>query len=129
MRIAPLALLAACAATQPMADPNQGIVGQWRVVAVNGRAVAGSATIAPPNFRINFGCNDGHGEVRREGPALVPSPLAVTERACVNATDEPSDVMAIEQEGFQIASRPMKVQWLGDRARLSNASGSIDIVR
>ena len=104
--------------------------GQWRVVAVNGRPVAGSATIAPPTFRISFGCNDGHGEVRL-GPNLVtPSPLAVTERACLSATDEPSDIMSIEQLGFQIASRPMRIQWFeAERARLSNAAGSIDLVR
>ena len=104
--------------------------GQWRVVAVNGRAVAGSATIVPPTFRISFGCNDGHGEVRLGPDRVSPSPLAVTERACVSATDEPSAIMAIEQLGFQIASRPMKIQWFGaDRARLSNAAGSIDLVR
>lgn len=101
------------------------------MVAANGRPVAGFATVAPPIFRINFGCNDGHTNIRVEPSRIVPTmPLAATEKGCVDAVGEPTDAMKHEEEGFRIAVRPMNIQWFGaDRVRLSNAAGSIDLAR
>ena len=124
---------AACAPAGPLtaAMPAPGLAGEWRVIAVNGRPVSGSAKIQPPIFAIDFGCNKGRSGFRIEGSVLVPvGPMGTTERGCVNADDSPSTAMRREDEGFRIAHRPMQVTFYGPaRARLSNEAGTIDLSR
>ena len=126
--------LAACAQAIPPASPPlaaASVEGKWQVVAVNGRPTPGSITIEPPLLRANFGCNDGRGSARIEGNRLViVMAMAVTERGCMNLDGGPADSMLHEAEGFRIASRAMQVTSYGpDRVRLSNAAGTIDLVR
>lgn len=115
--------------TPPLPPPT--LVGEWRVVAVNGRPTIGTAKIAPPRFSIDFGCNWGRGHYRLETGALVPAgPLGTTERGCVTPAGEPDESMLREDEGFRVAARPMRINWYGaDYARLSNEAGSIDLAR
>ena len=132
-----LALLAltvgACAPSPSLAPPPPvpTLGGEWRVVGVNGRPTTGSATLDRSQFAINFGCNDGRGRYRLEPPALlVVLAMGVTERGCVTSAGEPTEAMRHEDEGFRIASRPMRIAWYGpDYARLSNEAGSIDLRR
>ena len=112
--------------------PSASLAGRWRVVALNGRPVAGSAEFEAPRVRISFGCNDGRGAYRQDGDTIVlTAGMAVTERACMVVDDGgPSDAMQHEDEGFRIASRTMRILWFGpDRVRLSNEAGTIDLAR
>ncbi len=125
--------LAACAhsAPPPPPAPAPNIMGEWRVLAVNGRPTTGSAKITPPIFAIDFGCNWGRSGFRVEPSALVPvGPMSTTERGCVNAQDDPTDAMRHEDEGFRIAHRRMQVTFYWpDRVRLTNEAGTIDLGR
>ena len=113
------------------APPVPSVFGRWRVVAVNGRPVAGAANIAPNNAIINFGCNDLRAAYRQEGETLVPGmPVSTTERGCVTATGEPTEAAKHEDEGFRIAARHMQIAFYGpNRVRLSNEAGTIDLER
>jgi hypothetical protein len=126
-------LLAAACAPVPAAPPApaRSLIGEWRVGAVNGQPVPGSAHIVPPILSINFGCNDGRYAFRVEGSVLTPvGPMATTERACANADDSPSTIMEREDEGFRIAFRPMQATFYGpNRVRLANEAGTIDLAR
>ncbi|HVL30561.1 MAG TPA: META domain-containing protein [Sphingomicrobium sp.] len=128
------ALLAACApvpASPPGPTPTLSLIGEWRVVAVNGHAVAGSARIVPPIMSFSFGCNSGRSGFRIEGSVLTPvGPMGTTEMACVSADDSPSTIMQREDEGFRIAFRPMRATFYGEnRVRLANEAGTIDLAR
>jgi hypothetical protein len=124
-------LAAACAPVPaPPPAPAPSLIGEWRVVAVNGQPVSGTMRIVPPILTINF-CNFGRAGFRIEGSVLVPvGPMGTTERECVNADDSPSTVMQREDEGFRIAFRPMQATFYGpNRVRLANEAGTIDLSR
>ena len=126
------ALLAACApGPAPPPAPTPSLIGEWRVIAVNGQPVAGKARIVPPIMSIDFGCNSGRFGFRVEGSVLKPvGPMGTTEMACVSADDSPSTVMLREDEGFRIAFRPMQATFYGEnRVRLANEAGTIDLAR
>lgn len=120
-----------CAPAPPPAAAPATLVGEWKVVAVNGRASPGSASIRPPVYRFSFGCNDGRGNARVEGDRLVVvMAMAVTERGCMNPDGSPAESMLREDEGFRIASRNAAATFYGpDYVRLSNAAGTIDLRR
>jgi hypothetical protein len=123
---------AACApAPAPPASPAGNLVGEWTVVAVNGRASLGTASIRPPIYRFNFGCNDGRGNARVERDRLVVvMSMAVTERGCMNPDGSPAESMLREDEGFRIAGRSAAATFFGqDYLRLSNEAGTIDLRR
>ena len=132
----PLALAALLAAgcapvPAPPPAPAPSLIGEWRVVAVNGQPVAGKARIVQPILTINFGCNSGRYGFRIEGSVLVPvGPMGTTEMACVNANESPSTGMQREDQGFRIAFRRMQIAFYGpNRARLANEAGTIDLSR
>ncbi len=125
-------LAASCAPIPaPPPAPAPSLIGEWRVVAVNGQPVAGTARIVQPILSINFGCNSGRYGFRLEGSTLVPvGPMGSTEMACANADDSPASVMQREEEGFRIAFRPMQASFYGpNRVRLANEAGTIDLAR
>ena len=127
-------LMAAGCATRPPdppAAPAYSLIGEWGVVAVNGRPSVGSATIRPPILSFSFGCNKSRGGVRVEDDRLVVvAPVGITERGCVNADGSPSQEMEREEEGFRIAHRGGRIDFYGpDRARLTNEAGTIDLGR
>ena len=126
---AALLALAGCSAVPPASTPS--LAGRWQVVAVNGQPAAGAADFAPLQFSIGFGCNNGWAQYRQDHDRLaIILPMAVTERACGSIDDSPSPVMQREQEGFRIASRPMRIAFSGpDRVRLANQAGTIDLSR
>jgi hypothetical protein len=129
-----IGILTAAACAPPPAPPPvpaPSLIGEWRVVAVNGQPVVGTARIVPPILSINFGCNSGRSGFRVEGSVLVPvGPMGTTERGCVNADDSPSTVMQREDEGIRIAFRPMQATFYGpNRVRLANEAGTIDLSR
>ena len=127
---AALLALAGCAAVPPAAS-TPSLAGRWQVVAVNGQPAMGAANFEPPRYSISFGCNDGRGGYRQDNDLLViVGPMGVTERGCVNADDSPSVVMQREEEGFRIATRPMRIAFTGpNRVRLTNQAGTIDLSR
>ena len=124
--------MAGCAPAQsPPAAPVHSLVGEWTVVSVNGRPSPGTASIRPPRYHFNFGCNDGRGNARVEGNRLVVvMAMAVTERGCVNPDGSPAETMLREDEGFRIVSRNASAIFYGpDYASLSNEAGTIDLRR
>jgi len=128
MRVTSALLLALSACTSIQMPPP--LDGAWRVAALNGEAVAGTASFAPGLFVIGFGCNTMRGGYRIEGDRLIPlGGLGRTEMACAPVGEGP-DIMAREERGFAIASRPMRIVWEDVRhVRLSNEAGSIDLRR
>lgn len=108
------------------------LIGRWHVISVNGRPVTGSANITAGRSIINFGCNDLLGAYQQNGERFrVIPPMSTTERGCVvGETDEPTEAVQREDEGFRIATRDMQVTFYGpDRVQLSNAAGSIEMMR
>ena len=113
----------------PRAFPS--LMGRWRVISLNGRAVAGSADITATRSIINFGCNDLYGAYRQEGEKLIViPPVSTTERGCVTEGGAPTEPVQHEDEGFRVAARNMQVTFFGpDRVRLSNEAGTIELMR
>jgi heat shock protein HslJ len=107
------------------------LIGRWRIITVNGRAVTGTADIAAGRSIISFGCNHLRGAYRQEGERLLAiMPMGTTERGCMTPDGAPSEAMQREDEGFRIATRNMQVTFHGpDRVRLSNEAGTIDLAR
>ena len=111
----------------------RSLTGSWRVTALNGQPIA-----APPAFagfdragmRINFGCNTMRGSYRQENGTLVPVyPLGSTEIGCMPTSGGP-DPHAIEESGFAVVRRPMRITWHGERrVTLSNEAGSFELQR
>ena len=129
-----MAALGVAACAQVPAAPTPAVptlIGDWTVVSVNGRPSRGAASITPPVYSFNFGCNDGRGNARVEGNRLVVvMPMSVTERGCMNPDGTPADSMRLEDEGFRIVSRNFAATFYGaDRVRLSNEAGTIDLTR
>lgn len=120
-----LVALAACAT----ADTG-GVAGsEWRVTAINGQA-----TPPPPaSYRLQFeqrrlagqfGCNHFGGDYRLVGGVLTTGAMMMTEMAC----REPA--ARFEAWGMAVLQHPTRVSWQGDdRLLLSNAAGSIELVR
>ena len=109
------------------------LTGSWRVTALNGQATTGppaSASFDRRGMRINFGCNTMRGGYREENGMLVPVyPLGSTEIGCLPASGGP-DLHAIEESGFAIVRRPMRIAWQRERrATLSNEAGSFELQR
>lgn len=125
------AVLAACTSVQ--ASPP--IVGtQWRVAALNGEAIGDPQAIAkfePHRMTISFGCNSGRGGYRVEGGKLnALGGLARTEMACMPVTEDGPDIMAREDRGFAVISRPMQMTWETEsHLILQNEAGRIDLRR
>ena len=100
----------------------------WRVTAVNGQA-------APPGLDLRFdtgqlagylGCNRFSGPYRIADETLVVQTMAMTQMACLSATDEP--LPDFEAAGLAILSQPMRITWRSGRElALSNAAGSISL--
>jgi hypothetical protein len=125
-----------CAGCMPPAQslpapPPLSAAGDWRVIAVNGRPSDGGATIRPPVYLINFGCNQGRAQVRIERQSLiVVPPFGYTERGCVNPDGTSTEAALREDEGFRIAANSMRIDFSGPhRIRISNRWGTIDLVR
>ena len=103
---------------------------EWRVTAINGQA-------APPGLELRFaqgelsgylGCNRFSGPYRLSGETLIVQTMAMTQMACVSATDEP--LPDSEPAGLAILSRPMRITWRSGRElALGNAAGSISLER
>lgn len=134
--LAGLVALSACVQAAAPARPaatEARLDGEWRVATLDGVAVAGlrsDARFANGAFTIAFGCNTLRGGYRLEPGRLVPVyPMGATEIACGAAGDGP-DPMAMEQRGFAIVGRPMRITFEGpNRVRLANEAGSIELMR
>lgn len=88
--------------------PPLSLVGDWSMVAVNGRQSGGGATIRPPIYRIGFGCNNGRAIARVEQDRLIiVGPFGSTERGCDPHLEKRED------EGFRIAARTMRIVFYG----------------
>lgn len=106
----------------PVADLGSS---NWRVVAINGTRTPAS------NFYLNFmpdgrigakfGCNSLGAGYTQSGNLLSVGAIAATRMACPD--------MSFENQGSQILGRPVTVSGFGDRLTLSNARGSIELVR
>jgi len=124
-------LLAGCTSVQ--ASPP--IAGrQWRVAALNGEPIddpQARAVFEPYRMTISFGCNTGRGPYRVDGERLVPDGgQARTEMACMPVTDGGPDIMAREDRGFAVTSRPMQMSWeSASHLILQNEAGRIDLRR
>lgn len=121
-------LLAGC--TTVTAHPP--IAGEWRVTAINGEPTGPGGPyrmrFEPGRVSGQLGCNHFGGDYRLSGEVITTGAVAMTEMACAPATDGP-DPMAMEARGAAILSRPMRMRWSGDRLRLSNEAGQIDLTR
>lgn len=123
IRLAPLLLLAACAAA-----PDPLTSSEWRVAAINGHA-----TPEEGSYRMRFqggqasgqfGCNHFGGEYRVSSGVMTTGAVTMTEMACAGPAGQ------FESWGIRVLQQPMRVQWRGERElRLSNGAGSIDLSR
>ena len=76
-----------CGGAITSAAPDSLLVGNWRVLSINGRSALGTspATIRFEGERVsgNTGCNSFGGTYRFERGRLTTGPLATTRRACL----------------------------------------------
>ena len=127
-----VAAIAAAGCTSVVADARTFEGTDWRVTTVNGQP-------APPGLSLQFsggqlgghlGCNRFSGPYRVAGNLLIVRQMAMTQMACVSASDDGPDPMAFEQRGSAVFSRPMRMTWRSGRElTLSNAAGSISLER
>ena len=117
--VAALSLGACMSASGRSAFEAGGLDGQWRIVSLNARPVAGAMRLERGQMTVSFGCNTGSGAFTIGAGRLVPANgLAVTERACASAADDAPDPMALEAEGFRIVTRPMWIAGTRENRRL-----------
>jgi heat shock protein HslJ len=101
------------------------VAGNWRIVAVNGRATPRSTRY---NLRLGshgeaqFGCNIGSGSYRASPGRLTPtSDWIITSAGC------PGDEWKwFDRRGWPVMTRPTIVELRGRGLRLRNELGSFD---
>ena len=97
----------------------------WRVAAINGRPVP------PQNFYMNFmpdnrigakfGCNSISASYSQQGTTLTTGPAMMTRMACPD--------MNFENQGSRVLAKEITVSGFGNHLTLTNANGTIDLVR
>ena len=96
----------------------------WRVVAINGRPTP------PRNFYMNFmpgriaakfGCNSLGAGYTQAGNVLSAGAITTTRVACPD--------MSFETQSTAVLAQPMTISGFGERVTLSNAAGSIELMR
>lgn len=125
------ALLATACATQPLRpDPSVDLIGEWRVIAVDGiptppgRPEAFRFRYAPPTGSAQFGCNDGNGAARVANGWFIAGDWIITAAGC------PGTRARLERKGFAILGRPAAIEPLSPlRVHLRNERGSITLER
>ena len=96
----------------------------WRVVSVNGRPTPQGSyymNFQPDRIAARLGCNSLGAGYTQAGSMLTTGAIMATRMSCPD--------MSFEDAGSRVLSRPMTVSGLGDRVTLSNALGSIELVR
>ena len=109
-------------ATAPAPPALEGT--QWRVVAIDGRAVPAAATIHFDGGRVtgSAGCNRFTGGWRMERDRLTLDRLALTRRACVGAAG------AVEARFVAIAGTPLALERRADgRVDLRGTAGTLTL--
>ncbi len=128
MRMLAGGVLLALAACQALPSARSHLTGEWRVVALDGRAVPGAPEAYAMNFErarigARFGCNNIGGTYRMRGTTLTTNALAMTEMYCGDAA------AAFESRGVAIMGQPMTMSGSSGRLRLSNSVGTIELER
>ena len=106
----------------------------WQFVAIDGRATQLTGNIyTDDRYAVDFGpdmlvgyggCNRFSARYTRSGDLLTASAIASTRRACA----EP--FMSLERRLFEILSKPVRISFPGDGARvLAGADGSVRLRR
>lgn len=126
--LVPLALGGCATASRPTAAVPVVLSGDWRIVAVNGRATPDKPSY---NLRLGaygaaqFGCNIGSGNYRTTPGWLIPEDeWIVTVAGCGGGYDPWWD-----RRGWEVLTRPATIEQRGTGYRLRNERGSIDIRR
>jgi heat shock protein HslJ len=128
--LAPLPLLAACAAMPPgppVPPMAQSVAGtSWHVAAINARATPPvgdfSMRFEAVHLGARFGCNSIGGDYVQRGYVIDTSGVLSTQMACPD--------MTYESQGVAILNEDMRATWTAPgRLRLDNSRGSIDLVR
>ncbi len=109
-------------------EPRQGehdlANTNWRVASINGRPLPPSGhylTFAPDRLSGRLGCNTLGAAYRVTGSELRASGVATTRMACPD--------MQAEMQASRIMAQPMTLSESGDRLTLSNALGTIELIR
>lgn len=113
----------------PIAPLPSGPVPQlsqtnWRVVAINGRQTPQRdfyLNFQPDRIGAKFGCNTLGAGYSQNGNMLTAGAVMATRMACLD--------MSFEDAGSRVMALPMTISANGPRLTLSNANGSIDLVR
>lgn len=96
----------------------------WRVIAINGRQTPTKDfyfNFQPDRIGAKFGCNTLGAGFSVNGNVLSAGAIMATRMACPD--------MSFEDAGSRVMSLPMTVTGNGPRLTLSNANGSIELVR
>jgi len=96
----------------------------WRVVAINGRQTPQRdfyLNSQPDRIGAKFGCNTLGAGYSQQGSTLTAGAVMATRMACPD--------MSYEDAGSRIMALPMTISSMGPRMTLSNANGSIELVR
>ena len=110
--------------------PNPGIPvanlnsTNWTVVAINGTRTPASnfyLNFMPDRINAKFGCNSMGAGYSQNGNVLNVGAVMSTKMACPD--------MRFEDQGSTILMSPLTINGIGDRITLSNARGSIELVR
>ena len=117
--------------TAPTATTSRPIVitdvvkGRWTFVALNSRPVSGPwLEFDRGSARYRLACNGGVGIVVQTGDKLSINPASLTEMGCDQARHQ------IDEEAVAVLRGAMTMKFTPpDRLRLSNRSGTIDLVR
>jgi heat shock protein HslJ len=99
----------------------------WSVVAVNGKAPAGTGEyyvqFTDKAIGAKFGCNSMSGDYKINGDHLAVGNMVQTEMAC----PEPS--MSMEREASVLFRSNIRAEKIGDRLRLVSEAGTIELKR
>lgn len=96
----------------------------WRVVAINGLQTPAQnfyLNFQPDRIGAKFGCNSLGAGYSQQGNVLTAGAVMATRMACPD--------MSFEDAGSRVMALPMTVSGAGNRLTLSNANGSIDLIR
>ena len=118
--------VAAAGCTSVVADARTFEGTNWRVTAIDGQPTPAGLSLSFSGGQLGgyLGCNRFSGPYRVAGNMLTVQTMAMTQMACVSATDEP--LPTFEPAGLAILSRPMRIIWRSGRElTLSNPAGSI----
>jgi heat shock protein HslJ len=111
-------------ATMATANPSADMAATWRLVALNGQAVAARVTLdltVPGQVSGMAPCNRYSGRLDGTPPAFRPGPLRATRRAC--------DDLALEAAFFRALGAAQRVETAQGRLLLTGDGVQLEFLR